>query len=420
LTRLLPAWKFYFFDSWSARPEFGILNMSPNLPGQNPLPQSQISCIWKQPRLAGKYRTAVSLHSHTNQSKESLLFIPAFAEKWPLLRWALKEQVKKSVRPIDFSQAYWTPPLPPKQAFELESNQIEIDLELMSLVSLTDHDSIGAPSALRQLPAPVQIPFAVEWSVPFEGAVFHLGIHNLPENQAHLIMDDLAAYTRDPSAPRLMELLAALHELPEVLIVFNHPLWDQLGLEQGVFFRLLDLFLQRHVAFLHAFELNAMRDWTENRKVVDLAAAWQRPLISGGDRHGSEPSAVLNLTQARSFPEFIDEIRSEQVSHIVFMPQYAEPLGIRFMQTVIDTIRYYPEHPAGTRRWDDRVFHMDFQAGYHRPLSALWKAPPPFLGRIFSVFRMLENASVRHALNFTFRGTPDLQQGSEVSREVIA
>jgi hypothetical protein len=394
--------------------------MSLNLPGQNPLPQSQISCIWKQPSLAGKYRTAVSLHSHTNQSKESLLFIPAFAEKWPLLRWALKEQVKKSVRPVDFSQAYWTPPLPPKLAFELESNQIEIDLELMSLVSLTDHDSIGAPTALRQLPAPVQIPFAVEWSVPFEDAVFHLGIHNLPEKLAHLIMDDLAAYTRSPSAPRLLELLAALHEMPEVLIVFNHPLWDQYTLGQPTFLRNLDLFLQRHVQFFHALELNAMRSWSENKGVMELAAVWQRPLISGGDRHGCEPSGALNLTQATSFPEFINEIRRDHLSHIVFMPQYAEPLGIRFVQTVIDTIRDYPEHPVGSRRWDERVFHMDFQTGYHRPLSALWKAPPAFLGHIFSIFRMVENASVRHALNFTFRGSSDLQKGSEVPHEVIA
>lgn len=402
------------------RPEFDILNMSLNLPGQNPLPQSQISCIWKQPRLAGKYRTAVSLHSHTNQSKESLLFIPAFADKRPLLRWALKEQVKKSVRPVDFSQAYWTPPLPPKLAFELESNQIEVDLELISLVSLTDHDSIGAPSALRQLPAPVRIPFAVEWSVPFEEAVFHLGIHNLPESRAHLIMDDLATYTRNPSAQHLVELLAALHEMPEVLIVFNHPLWDQYCLGQTTFLRNLDLFLQRHVQFFHALELNAMRSWSENKSVIELAAVWQRPLISGGDRHGCEPSGALNLTQATSFPEFISEIRREQLSHIVFMPQYAEPLGIRFMQTVIDTIRDYPEHPVGSRRWDERVFHMDFQTGYHRPLSALWKAPPPFLGHIFSIFRMVENASVRHALNFTFRGKSDLHKGSEVPHEVIA
>src|SRR3984893_12794158 len=300
--------------------------MSPNLPGQNQLPQSQISCLWRQPAIAAKYRTAVSLHSHTNQSKESLLFIPEFAEKWPLLRWALNEQIKKSVRPVDFSQAYWTPPLPPKLAFEVESNQIEIDLELMSLVSLTDHDSIGAPSLLRQLPDAVQIPFAVEWSVPFEGAVFHLGVHNLPESQAHLIMDDMAAYTGDPSAPRLMELLAALHEIPEVLIVFNHPVWDQHCLGQSTFRGILDRFLQSHVQFFHAFELNAMRAWTENKGVIELAGVWQRPLISGGDRHGCEPSAALNLTCATSFSEFVSEIRVEQRSHVLIMPQYEDPL----------------------------------------------------------------------------------------------
>jgi hypothetical protein len=394
--------------------------MSPNLPGQNQLPQSQISCLWKQPDIACKYRTAVSLHSHTNQSKESLLFIPEFAEKWPLLRWALKGQCKKSVRPVDFSQAYWTPPLPPKLAFELECNQIEIDLELMSLVSLTDHDSIGAPSALRQLPAPVQVPFAVEWSVPFEGAVFHLGVHNLPESQAHLIMDNLAAYTRNPSAPLLTDLLASLHEFPDVLIVLNHPLWDQHCKGQSAFRNILDRFLQNYVEYFHAFELNAMRSWTENKGVMLLAAVWQRPVISGGDRHGCEPSGALNLTCATSFSDFVGEIRQEQHSHIVFMPQYAEVLGIRFMQTVIDTIRDYPEHPVGTRRWDERVFHMDFQTGYHRPLSALWKAPPPYLGRIFSVFRMVENASVRNALNFTFRGKSEAHRALDVSREVSA
>jgi len=102
------------------------------------------------------------------------------------------------------------------------------------------------------------------------------------------------------------------------------------------------------------------------------------------------------------------------------MPQYAEVLGIRFMQTVIDTIRDYPEHPAGSRRWDERVFHMDFQTGYYRPLSALWKAPPVFLGHIFTIFRMLENASVRNALSFTFREQKELHQKAEVPREVSA
>lgn len=310
--------------------------------------------------------------------------------------------------------------MPPQLAFDLESNQIEGKLELMSLVSLTDHDSIGAPTALRQLPDPIQIPYAVEWSVPFEEAVFHLGIHNLPESRAHLIMDDLAACTANPSESRALELLAALDAMPEVMIVFNHPLWDQHDLGPSIFPAVLDRFLQKTAQFFHAFELNAMRAWPENRAVIELATAWQRPLISGGDRHGYEPSGALNLTSAASFAEFVDEIRQEQRSHVVFMPQYAEVLGIRFMQTVIDTVRDYPDHPAGSRRWDDRVFHMDRNTGRYRPLSALWKAPPPILGHIFSVFRLMENASVRNVLDFTFREKPELQPTAEISREVVA
>jgi hypothetical protein len=175
-----------------------------------------------------------------------------------------------------------------------------------------------------------------------------------------------------------------------------------------------------HVKFFHAFELNAMRNWTENKEVIQLAAGWQRPLISGGDRHGCEPSGALNLTNAATFSDFVGEIRREQLSHIVFMPQYAEVLGIRFLQTVIDTIRDYPEHPIGSRRWDERVFHMDFQTGYHRPLSALWKAPPPYLGLIFSVFRAVENASVRRALNYTFREKAETHRALDVSPEASA
>jgi hypothetical protein len=384
------------------------------------LPQPQISCFWKQPGIAGRYRTAVSLHSHTNHSKERLLFIPEFAEKWSILRWALKAQCGKSRIPVDFSQAYWTPPLPPQLAFELESNQIESELALMSLVSLTDHDSIGAPSALRQMQEAVNVPFSVEWSVPYDGALFHLGVHNLPESQAHLIMDDLAEYTRDPALPRLGELLSALHEMPDVLIVFNHPLWDQQGLGRNAFLPKLDRFLKAFNPCVHAFELNAMRGWAENKSALQLAAAWDRPLISGGDRHGCEPSGALNLTGATSFVEFVREVRDDRLSHILLMPQYAEPLGIRFMQTVVDTIRHYPDHPVGSRRWDERVFHVDCGTGYYRPLAALWKSPPAFLGKIFSVIRMMEHASVRQALNFTFGGKAELQQTAEASHEVIA
>lgn len=387
---------------------------------KNPLPQSQISCVWKQPDVTRSYQTAVSLHSHTNHSKESLLFIPEYAEKWALLRWGLKKWCKKSGRPVDFARAYWTPPLPPQLAFEVESTQIETGLGLSSLVSLTDHDSIGAPSALRQMPDAVNVPYAVEWSVPYEGALFHLGVHNLPESRAHLMMDEFAEYTSNPATHRLADLFSALHEIPEVLIVFNHPLWDQRDLGQRAFLPILDRFLSGFNQYLHAFELNAMRSWPENKAIIQLAGAWGRPVVSGGDRHGCEPSAALNLTNAASFCEFVNEIRNDRRSHVVFMPQYAEPLGIRFMETVIDTIRDYPEHPVGSRSWDERVFHVDRDTGHYRPLAALWKAPPPFLAKIFWVIRTVENASVRRALKYTFGGKSELLQPAEAPHEVIA
>ena len=47
-----------------------------------------------------------------------------------------------------------------------------------------------------------------------------------------------------------------------------------------------------------------MRNWSENKRVVQLSELWQRPVVSGGDRHGCEPSGALNLTRATNFSAF--------------------------------------------------------------------------------------------------------------------
>ena len=375
--------------------------------------QNELSCFWNEPDFGGKYRSAVSLHSHTNHSKESLRFIPEFTQKKPLLRWALERQSRRSPIPVDLVRAYWTPPLTPKLAFEVERNQIEEVLGLTGLVSLTDHDTISAPTLLRVVEETSQMPFALEWSVPFEGAVFHLGVHNLPSTRAQGIMADLGAYTGHESGLQLRELLAMLDECPQVLLIINHPLWDLSGMGRQRYAQVLERFLQRNVRFLHAFELNATRSRSENNGVIELAGRWRRLLISGGDRHGCEPSGALNLTRAESFSEFVREIRVEQRSHVLFMPQYAEPLSIRTTQAVLDVIRDYPGYSPGCRRWDDRVFHPDQSADSEQPVSALWKAPPAFIERIFSVMRLMENASVRRALGQIFRNKVSLQLPSD-------
>lgn len=362
------------------------------------MPDTKVFCLWNSPASVRTYRTGVSLHSHTNHSKESLHFIPRFASRWTLLHRALEYQCKRAHIPVDFVRAYWTPPLGARPAYKVEKQQIEDGLGLTGIVSLTDHDNMEAAVLLRVVPETREIPMALEWSVPFGRALFHLGVHNLPNGRAQEIMADLAAYTRNPSDQLLTELLDMLNRCPEVLIVFNHPVWDQYDMGHAQYLQLVDQFLHLTVGFLHAFELNATRSWKENDSVTQLANRWQRLLVSGGDRHGCQPSGAVNLTCAESFPEFVDEIRVEKRSQVLFMPRYSEPSSVRIAQELVDVIRDYPEFPAGSRRWDDRVFHPDPATNADRPLSTYWKAPPAFIEYVLSAIRALDNAALRRAL----------------------
>ena len=336
---------------------------------------STISYLWCDQRAAQGFRSGVSLHSHTNQSKETLSFLANMGSKhtfWRLLlaRMERKSQENHGLR-VDYSAAYWTPPLTPKLAFDLESRQIE-KLNVAPMVSISDHDNIKAPMLLRTVPSARQIPVSVEWSAPYGGEQdFHLGVHNLPSAKAHEWMATLEDFTAHPSDDRLTDILAALNAEPNVLVIFNHPLWDLFSVGSEKHALLVNQFLQKNGQFLHALELNGLRHWEENRAVRQLADKWNMLLISGGDRHGIEPNANINLTNATCFTEFVHEIRLEKRSKVLFMPQYAEPWKHRILQSTLDAIRDYPEFPQGSRTWDERVYHPD-QRGVDTPLSQLW------------------------------------------------
>src|SRR5664279_3390949 len=337
--------------------------------------KSTISYLWCDQNASQGFRSGVSLHSHTNQSKETLDFLANFGHQYPLMRPLLARLESRSAArhgmPVNYSAAYWTPPLTPKLAFELESTQIE-NLDLAPMVSLSDHDNIKAPMLLRTVPSARQIPVSVEWSAPYGGVQdFHLGIHNLPSAKATQWMATLADFTANPSDETLTEILSDLNSEPNVLVIFNHPAWDLFLIGQEKHALLLNEFMQKNGQFLHALELNGLRNWDENRAVRRLAEKWNMPLISGGDRHGVEPNANINLTNATSFTEFVHEIRREKQSHLLFMPQYAEPWKHRILRSAIDVIRNYPEFPQGSRTWDERVYHPDAK-GVDTPLSQLW------------------------------------------------
>jgi hypothetical protein len=362
--------------------------------------QNTLSYHWKEPDAATAYRAGVSLHGHTNHSKEGLYFIVEYASRRPLLRLALASQEKKAWRKsaisVDFFKAYWTPPLTPVSAFQIERDQIERGLGLASMISLTDHDNIEAPLSLRAMADTAGVPISVEWSVPFQNTTFHLGLHNLPANRAETIMSQLDEYTSNPMEDQLPDLLKMLDKDPGILIVLNHPMWDLGGIGRQRHIQMATDLIARFGTYLHAFELGGLRSWEENQAVVGLAEKWNQLVIGGGDRHGVEPSAVLNLTNAESFPEFVYEIRKKRRSHTLFMPQYAEPFVLRMLQSLLDAIREYPDYPRGSRHWDERVFHPD-RNGVVSPLATLWDKPPAFIEMFFSAVRMLELAAVRGA-----------------------
>lgn len=365
--------------------------------------QRNVTCLWKEPGAAKAYRAGVSLHSHTNHSKEKVDFILEFAERYSLLRKAVASEHARAVREqrtaLDFWKAYWTPPLPPIPAFELEKNQIEQMLGLESMVSITDHDNIEAPMLLRVVPEARRVPVSLEWTAPFDDAVFHLGVHNLPSGRAESIVATLAEYTRNPQDDRLPEILSSLHQIPEVLVILNHPLWDLAKIGHPRHERTLRALLCKHGQFIHALELSGIRSWQENQSVLHLSEACNQVVISGGDRHGCEANVSLNLTNATSFTEFVYEVRKQRSSHVLFMPQYAEPFTLRVLETLLDVIREYPDYSIGLRHWDERVFLRDF-AGTTRSLATLWKRPPFYIRYFFSMVRLLEVTPVRRAVQF--------------------
>jgi hypothetical protein len=272
------------------------------------LNKSRVHFQWQSRNISAKFRTGLSLHSHTLHSRESMDFIGRATENVPWLSGAIRKQYAKyralKGRDVNLKRAWWTPPLSPLHAWKLEKTQIENVLDRGALVSLTDHDNIDAGLRLSVLDETRHCPISVEWTLPFRQTFFHIGLHNLPAQDATGIMRDLAAFTANPEETQIGGLLERVHSMPETLIVYNHPLWDENHIGEAAHRVCVDAFIPQFSQFLHALELNGLRPWKENQGVIHLADLVSKPVISGGDRHGREPNACVNLSNAGTFAEF--------------------------------------------------------------------------------------------------------------------
>lgn len=341
--------------------------------------------ILREPKdLSTTVKTGVSLHCHTEYSKEMLDFLPFYAEKLPIISqfWA-REKVRyqeREGRAIDFSTAYWSPPLTPQSVYDIEKTQIN-NAGLNAFVSLTDHDNINGNLTITDEDEAKAIPISMEWTVPFEYGFFHLGVHNLPKDRADEIAQVLLAYTFEEERhgkENLNELFAMLHDIPSVLVILNHPIWDieMVGAERHAV--LLKNFIREHGRWMHAFEINGFRSWTENKAVIEMAESLGIPIATGGDRHGCKPNTVINLTNASSFEEFVDEIRVEKRSEVALMPEYERPLHSRQMESFSEILSHYPDFAEHRRRWFDRVFFDTGDGKGVVPLSSHgWKLGGP-------------------------------------------
>jgi predicted metal-dependent phosphoesterase TrpH len=380
-------------------------------------PKSKISSIWSDSNAVERYRSGVSLHSHTSASEESLMFIHKMFVFLPGLRMFFAHYERKASAnafKLDFVRAHWRPPLLPKMAYDVEAGQIQ-KLGLEALVSITDHDTIEAPMLLRTVATSRHIPVSVEWTVPFAGTEFHLGVHNLPSGDGHTWMRMFAEYTAMPNERRLFAMLRELDDMPGVLVVFNHPVWDLHKVGDAFHLREVLRFLEQAGDGIHALELNGLRSARENRTVVQLARETGYLLISGGDRHSLEPNANINLTTATNFRDFVDEIRVERRSRVLFMEQYAKPWEQRILHSTLDAVTDFPEFIEGWRRWDDRAFHPD-RNGEMRPMSQMWedgRAPLPLRAAIQFV-RMGRSQAFTRSFSLAFPDTHDPQAEMEL------
>jgi hypothetical protein len=377
---------------------------------------------WLDARPAGAFRSGVSLHGHTRHSRETMNMVPDYARQSRALSMVVRALCsryrERTGTELDFSRLFFTLPLSASEAFRLEARQIEHELGLEALVSLTDHDSIEAPLLLRMFLDERKVPLSMEWTVPFLDSVFHLGIHNLPPNHVPALVRELGfarchrcreagtscsavgvpgRHHAHLDSGGVEELFVRLNEHPQTLVVFNHPMWNTTAIGADRHRTAVLAFLARFGRWVHAIEVNGLRSWNENLAAMKLAECWHLPVVSGGDRHGHEPNAILNLTRQTAFEAFVDEIRRERRSEIVFMKQYREPLKLRKIRTAVDLLREYPHHPEGSRRWTDRV-HVAWPDGETVRLSAIWDAEPAFLQSMVSLIRLLEAKPMRPLL----------------------
>ena len=188
-----------------------------------------------------------------------------------------------------------------------------------------------------------------------------------------------------------------LHAREDLLVVLNHPLWDEADIGAGIIARRwLPCFRAWQMDSRHRVERLALVG--REQETLELARAWHcRPSREATGTAWSQRQPEFDARGQFCGIRGGDPARTAQ--RVLFMPQYRETLGLRWFETVKDIVRCHPE--AERPRWVDRFFYA-CEDGVTRPIAELWPNEGPALLRsVFAMLRLSESQSLRAALRLT-------------------
>jgi len=255
-----------------------------------------------------EFASLVCLHTHSSYSREDLAglnWVAALGYMRPFKGLLQRSFGLDGVADLDYGQLSYNPPYRPGDIWRMETENARRLGIARLLLAITDHDEVaGALELSQQQPDHSGcIALGEEFSIRFDGHLFHLGLSGLPEGRLHEVHASLRASARLGQVDAVFEELGSLG----CLVVLNHPLlaWNRVATQVPA----LGL-LKRYGWAIAALEFNGMRSYAENLRVIELGRHVGKPLVGGGDSHLLMPSGALCASRATSYPDFIAEVRS--------------------------------------------------------------------------------------------------------------
>ena len=290
------------------------------------------------PEPSREFASLVCLHTHSCHSKEDLAglnWVVRLGYMRPFKGLLQRSFGLAGIPDLDYRDLGYRPPFRPGDIWSMEAeNARRLGVDHL-LLAVTDHDEVaGSLELRRQDPARAErIALGEELSIRYDGHVFHLGLSGLPEEGLLDAHASLQASARAGRLDAVFEQLASLGGL----VVLNHPLiaWNRVKSEVPA----LGL-LERYAWAVDALELNGMRSWEENQRVVELARHVGKPLVGGGDSHLLMPSGALCASRASTYADFVAEVRSGWSRPLVTRA-YFRPLRWKMTLRVLSFIAQY-------------------------------------------------------------------------------